>query len=453
MKFIPHAYQAKAIDHILTHPSCGLFMDMGLGKTVCTLTAIDRLVNDSFQVSRVLVIAPKRVALCTWADEISKWDHLSNLTLSVAIGTAEQRIAALQAKTDICVINRENVVWLVEQYRGRLLPFDMLVVDELSSFKSSTAKRFKALKKALGCFDRVVGLTGTPAPNGLIDLWPQLYLLDGGERLGKTISSYRATYFTPGQSNGFVVFNYRLRTGAEKAITQRISDICLSMKSADYLNLPQRLDHVIRVPLTEDQRAQYKDFERTQVLAFPDALASAVNAAVLSNKLLQWANGAVYDDDHLSHEVHIAKLEALEEILDTTTSPVLLFYSYKHDLARIARFFDKLDPIELKSKEDIQKWNEGKIRLLLAHPASAGHGLNLQAGGSTIVWYGLPWSLELYQQANARLHRQGQTRPVIIHHLLADGTMDGDVYRALQKKDKGQSALMDALKARVQLYR
>lgn len=449
-----HEYQKAAVNHIIDHPAAGLFLDMGLGKTVSTLTAINRLMNVYMEVTKVLVIAPKRVAEDTWTTECGKWDHLKGLRISRVLGTEKKRKAALKEDADIYVINRENVVWLVAQLKG-WWPFDMIVIDELSSFKSNTAARFKALRKVRPMSARVVGLTGTPAPNGLIDLWPQMYLLDMGERLEKTITAYRSKYFKPGRTNGQVVFDYKLNSGSEESIYSRISDICISMKARDYLDLPDLIEIPVEVSMSDRQMQQYEKFEEEQVLKLQDeGDISAVNAAALSNKLLQYANGAVYDADRNIHELHEAKLDALEEIVEAANgSPVLVFYSFRHDVARIMKRLKAYRPKEIGGQEDIQAWNEGRIPVMLAHPASAGHGLNLQQGGHIMVWFGLPWSLELYQQANARLHRQGQSQPVRSYAIMTKGTMDADVKKALSGKTDRQDALMEAVKARIEKYR
>lgn len=449
-----HEYQKAAVSHIIDHPAAGLFLDMGLGKTVSTLTAINRLMNVYMEVTKVLVIAPKRVAENTWTTECGKWDHLKGLRISRVLGTEKKRKAALKEDADIYVINRENVVWLVAQLKG-WWPFDMIVIDELSSFKSNTATRFKALRKVRPMSARVVGLTGTPAPNGLIDLWPQMYLLDMGERLEKTITAYRSKYFKPGRTNGQVVFDYKPNSGSEDAIYSRISDICISMKAGDYLDLPDLIEIPVEVSMSDRQMQQYEKFEEEQVLKLQDeGDISAVNAAALSNKLLQYANGAVYDADRNIHELHEAKLDALEEIVEAANgSPVLVFYSFRHDVARIMKRLKAYHPKEIDGQEDIQAWNDGRIPVMLAHPASAGHGLNLQQGGHIMVWFGLPWSLELYQQANARLHRQGQRQPVRSYAIMTKGTMDADVKKALSGKTDRQDALMEAVKARIEKYR
>lgn len=449
-----HEYQKAAVQHIIDHEAAGLFLDMGLGKTVSTLTAVNLLMNVYMEVTKVLVIAPKRVAEDTWTTECEKWEHLHGLRVSRVLGTEKKRKAALKADADIYVINRENVVWLVAQLKG-WWPFDMIVIDELSSFKSNTAARFKALRQVRPMTSRVVGLTGTPAPNGLINLWPQMYLLDMGERLEKTITAYRAKYFRPGRTNGQVVFDYKPNTGSEEAIYKRISDICISMKAEDYLDLPDMIEIPVEVSMNERQMAQYEKFEEEQVLKLQEeGDISAVNAAALSNKLLQYANGAIYDTERNIHELHEAKLDALEEIVEAANgSPVLVFYSFRHDVARILKRLKAYHPKEIGGQEDIQAWNEGKITVMMAHPASAGHGLNLQKGGHIMVWFGLPWSLELYQQANARLHRQGQSQPVRNYIIMTKGTMDADVRKALSGKTDRQDALMEAVKARIEKWR
>lgn len=448
-----HEYQKFAVQHIVDHPCCALLLEMGLGKSVSTLTAIKKLMDEYLEVSKVLVIAPKRVAESTWSDEIAKWDHLKGLTVSKILGTERQRKAALKASANIYVINRENVVWLVSHLQG-YWPFDMIVVDELSSFKSSKAARFRALRLVRPKASRIVGLTGTPGD--LMGLWSQLYLLDLGERLGKTITSYRSKYFRPGRSNGQIVFDYKLNNGSEEAIYKQISDICISMKAEDYLQLPERIDRTVEVLLPEKMMNRYLEFEKEQVLALENEGGdiSAVNAAALSNKLLQFSNGAIYDSERNVHDVHTEKLEALEEIVEAANGQsVLVFFSFRHDVSRILRKLRTYHPKEIGGPEDIRAWNEGSIPVLLAHPAGAGHGLNLQAGGHIVVWFGLPWSSELYQQANARLYRQGQDKPVIIHHLITKGTMDEDVMKALAGKIDKQEALMQAVKARIQRWR
>jgi SNF2 family DNA or RNA helicase len=446
----PHPYQRYATNKILEQDAVGLFLDMGLGKTVSTLTAVDQLLYDYFDVEKVLVIAPLRVAQKTWPDEIRKWDHLKHLRISRVLGNEKQRLAALQVKADIWIINRENVEWLVDLY-GKNWPFDMVVIDELSSFKSSKAKRFRALRKVRPMIKRIVGLTGTPAPNGLIDLWPQVYLLDQGERLGKTVTGYRSRYFDPGKRNRTVIFSWDPKPGAEEAIYSKLEDLCVSMSAEDWLQMPERIDREVMVQIPEAVRAQYDQLERDLLLPVAGGDITADTMAILSNKLLQMANGAVYDENGATREIHQAKIEALDDILEAANGqPVLVFYNYQHDRDRLLKHIPAARVLD--TEDDIEKWNQGKIPVMLAHPASAGHGLNLQAGGNIIVWFGLTWSLELYQQANARLYRQGQDKSVIIHHLVAEETIDGDVMAALAGKDVSQKALLEAVKARIEKY-
>ena len=400
---------------------------------------------EEFAVSRVLVIAPKRVAEDTWSREHAKWDHLRDLRISRVLGSRKQREAALDADADIYVIGRDNVVWLTQQY-PKAWPFDMVVIDELSSFKNPQAKRFRALRRYIPRADRVVGLTGTPSPNGLMDLWAQVYLLDRGQRLGLTLGAYRDRYFTAGARNGYVVYKWLPVKGAQKAIEQKIRDICVSMSADDYLKLPKRIDNVIPVRLSGSQMDQYRRMEQDQLVRIGDDDVAALSAAAVMTKLLQMANGAVYTMDGTVAMVHSWKAKALAEIADTAQEPILVFYSYRHDIDAIKKEIPQAQ--ELGGPDDIRDWNDGKIPVLLAHPASVGYGLNLQEGGHIIVWYGLTWSLELYQQANARLYRQGQEKPVIIHHLIAEGTVDEQVMRALQMKDTSQAALLAALKER-----
>lgn len=450
MNFKAWDYQQFSINHVLENNSAGLFLDMGMGKTVSTLTAIDDLLVLD-EINKVLVIAPKRVAEDTWSTEVEKWDHLKDLKVSKILGTAKQRIEAVKEDADIYVISRDNVAWLVDNYFSDW-KWDMCVIDELSSFKSSRAKRFKALRKVRPFFKRIVGLTGTPAPNGLIDLWPQMYLLDGGDRLGKTITGYRERYFKPGQRNGYVVYNWCLKEGSEEQIQQKISDICISMKAKDYLTLPDRIDNRIEIKLTPKAEQTYKALEKDLFMELNGQDITATNAAVLTNKLLQIANGAIYSESKEVVEIHNEKIDRLEEIIDTANGkPVLVFYNFKHDYKRIAEMLDKnkINYQSLETSEDIAKWNNGEIQVVLLHPASAGHGLNLQYGGNIIVWFGLTWSLELYQQANARLHRQGQKETVIIHHLIAKGTVDEDVMEVLEDKESNQDALLESVKARL----
>lgn len=445
MNFVPHPYQKVAIDRLLTHSHYGLLLDMGLGKTITTLYAINQLIYDRFEVRKVLLVAPKKVAESTWMQEAQKWAQTRNLRVIAVLGSEKQRIRALESDADVYVINRENVQWLCQHYR-KGLPFDMLVIDESSSFKNPQAKRFKELRKKRGCFNRIVILTGTPAPNTLMDLWAQIYLLDGGERLGQTITAYRMNYFAPDKTDGHVVYSYRLLPDADKRIYSRIQDICMSLKAKDYLTLPPRIDNEVVVEMTKAEKALYKEMERDNVLSIiDDGDVTAMNAAAVANKLLQLANGSIYNDDGAVLEVHHQKLDRLKELVDTNEGkPMLVFYNFQHDKDAILKAFPKAR--ELKTDDDVESWNKSKVTMLLAHPASAAYGLNLQAGGHIIVWYGLTWSLELYQQANARLHRQGQTEPVIIHHLITKGTIDEQVMRALKRKEVGQEALLEAIK-------
>ena len=395
---------------------------------------------------RVLVIAPLRVAENVWGAEIQKWDHLNHLTIAKVLGPEKKRIKALNTEADLHIINRENVKWLVKLYE-KDWPFDTVIIDELSSFKSSKAKRFRALRKVRPMMKRIIGLTGTPAPNGLIDLWPQLYLLDGGERLGKTITGYRERYFVPDRRSREVVFSYKPRPGAEETIYNKISDICVSMKSEDYLQLPDRIDNTIDVYMPEQAKKKYDQLERDKLLPLLESDVEAGTAGVLANKLLQMAGGAVYDEYGKPEVMHNAKLSALEETIEAANKkPVLVFYSYRHELDRIRK---KFGARVMDTAVDIDAWNKGEVPVMLAHPASAGHGLNLQAGGNIIIWFGLPWSLELYQQANARLHRQGQQQAVVVHHLVTKDTVDEDVMKVLANKESGQDALLEAVKARM----
>ena len=459
-----HNYQKACVQHIISHPFCGLFLDMGLGKTVSTLTAINYLMFDYLSVNKVLVIAPKRVANSVWAEEAQKWAHLRHLRFSKVIGTKIQRMAALKESADIYIISRDNLAWLCALYGGERLPFDMIVADELSSFKSYKSQRFKVLRNPRLYVKRFVGLTGTPAPNSLIDLWPQIYLMDRGDRLEKTITRYRERYFRPAKATGHIVLKYELLNNSEAQIHEKISDICISMKSEDYLDMPERTDNFISLEMPQDLKKAYQKFERQKVLELlevnPDPTAidspveiSAINAAGLSNKLLQFANGAIYDEDKRVHNLHDIKLDALKEIIDDANGqPVLVAWTYKFDRDRIKEYLKAYKPRELQTNKDIEDWNAGKIQVMLAHPASAGHGLNLQAGGNIIIWYGLTWSLELYQQFNGRLYRQGQRNHVVIHHLVLKGTHDEDVIYAIEHKDKQQNALLNSIKAKVKKY-
>ena len=439
----------------MAHPYCALFLEMGLGKTVSVLTAINRLMYENLEVMRVLVIAPLRVASDTWPQEAAAWEHTRHLKIAKVLGTEEQRKAALCEKADVYVINRENTAWLFSHLGGSF-PFDMLVIDELSGFKSHRSIRFKTLRMVRPQIRRVVGLTGTPSPNGLADLWAQMYLIDMGERLGKTLTGYRDAYLVPGKRNGEVIYDYREKPGAVGAVRSRLSDVVISMRSADYLELPPRMDIPHELALPGPVRSRYDDFEREEVLRIAgekDALICAANAAALSSKLLQFASGAVYDALGAAHETHTVKTEALREIVEAAAGePVMVFYAFRHEAASIRRTLKAYRVVEPADPGALDDWNAGRADVLLAHPASAGHGLNLQKGGHIVVWFGLTWSLELFQQANARLHRQGQARPVQVHCLLCRDTLYMDVMQALENKRGGQDALMDALNARIKKY-
>lgn len=450
MKYKPHEYQRYATEFILSHPISAVFLEMGLGKSVITLSAIFDLCLDSFLVCKVLVIAPLRVARDTWPAEIKKWDHLKGLSYSVAVGTEKERIDALKKQSTLYIINRENVDWLVHK-SGIPFHFDMVVIDELSSFKSYGAKRFKSLLKVRPSVKRIVGLTGTPSSNGLMDLWAEFRILDLGQRLGRYISHYRNTYFKPDKRNAQIIFSYKPLPGAEEEIYKQISDITISMKSTDYLTMPEFVSNEVFVTLSEKEWKVYSDFKEDMVANLGDEEIDAVNAAVLSGKLLQMANGAVYDSENKAHVIHDKKLDALEDLIEGANGkPVLVAYWYKHDLERIKERF----PVrQIQSSKDIEDWNDGKIPIAVIHPASAGHGLNLQSGGSTLIWFGLTWSLELYQQTNARLYRQGQKDTVIVHHIITKNTIDEDVLFALTKKEKTQDALIDAVKANLEVMR
>ena len=458
MEFRPHSYQRHCINKILETKKLGLFLDMGLGKTVTTLTAVKELKYNRFQVCKVLVIAPKKVAEGTWTKEAAKWDHTKMLRVSPVLGSQAKRIRALNTPADLYVINRENVCWLVDYYRNAW-PFDMVVIDESSSFKSHSAKRFKALAGISSRISRMVELTGTPSPNGLADLWSQVYLLDGGERLGKRYSQFRERYFQPDKRGADgMVYSYEAKPGTEESILAKISDICISMKAEDYLELPDLTYHEIPVELDKKSWKAYQDLERKMILELPedDELISVTSAAALSNKLLQLANGAVYDEDRQVHEVHDCKIEAFLELVESLQGkPVLVFYNYQHDRERILKALAKsgLRIRELKTTQDEDDWNAGLIDILLTHPASSAYGLNLQQGGNHVIWFGLTWNYELYTQANKRLHRQGQVNKVIIHHLVSTGTRDEDVMAALRRKDDVQNWVMESLKARIRRIR
>ena len=458
MEFRPHSYQRHCINKILETKKLGLFLDMGLGKTVTTLTAVKELKYNRFQVCKVLVIAPKKVAEGTWTKEAAKWDHTKMLRVSPVLGSQAKRIRALNTPADLYVINRENVCWLVDYYRNAW-PFDMVVIDESSSFKSHSAKRFKALAGISSRISRMVELTGTPSPNGLADLWSQVYLLDGGERLGKRYSQFRERYFQPDKRGADgMIYSYEAKPGTEESILAKISDICISMKAEDYLELPDLTYHEVPVELDKKSWKAYQDLERKMILELPedDELISVTSAAALSNKLLQLANGAVYDEDRQVHEVHDCKLEAFPELVQSLQGkPVLVFYNYQHDRERILKALAKsgLRIRELKTTQDEDDWNAGRIDILLTHPASSAYGLNLQQGGNHVIWFGLTWNYELYTQANKRLHRQGQVNKVIIHHLVSTGTRDEEVMTALKRKDDVQNWVMESLKARIRRIR
>lgn len=450
-----HGYQLTAVDHIMENSHCGLFLEMGLGKTVSTLTAIKKLMFEEVEIMNVLVIAPKRVAENVWDAECAKWEHLRGLKVVKIAGKEKKRREALSQKADIYMMGRDNVSWLCAQYGGRILPFDMVVIDESSSFKNPKSVRFKALRKAQPSFKRVVILTGTPAPNGLLDIWSQVYLLDQGQRLEKFLTRYREEYFSPAKRNGYTIFSYELKPGAEETIHSKISDICMSMRVKDYLELPESIENLVEVYLPESVRKKYEDFEREQVLEIfsGGTEISAVNAAALSNKLLQFANGAVYDENKNFHKMHDLKIEALREIMENANgNSVLVAWTYRSDMLRILEGLKEYHPRQLKDSKDIEEWNAGNIQLLMMHPASGGHGLNLQTGGHIIVWFGQSWSLELDQQFNARLDRQGQKKSVIINRIIAKGTIDEDVIKALRGKEKTQEALMNAVKSRISKY-
>lgn len=441
-----HEYQERSVEWIRTHKSCALFLEMGLGKTVSTLTAIAEL-KEAGAVSSVLVIAPKRVAERTWTDEIERWQHLQGLTAVKILGTPAQRLKALSTPADIHIINRDNVAWLDKVLSVPLkpFPFDTLVIDELSSFKAYGTQRFKAMKHLRTRFDRIIGLTGTPSPNSLMDIWSQLYILDGGERLGEYITKYRQTYFTPGRGRGHIVYEWIIKPWASDVIYERIGDICMSMRAEDFLTLPPVNYVNVSVGLTDKERKEYQDFKRDNVLPTADGVITASNAGVLCGKLQQWTGGSIYTEEGTAAPTTPAKLERLKEMLEEIHTPVIIAYHYKHELARLRAEFPQAKTIDEAGVFDA--WNRGEVPILLGHPASIGHGLNLQRGGHTIIWYTPTWSLELYEQFNARLARQGQTERVTIYHLIADGTIDQRVLSVLARKSTIQDALMDELKA------
>lgn len=451
MKYTPHEYQQFCIDFLLSHPAAGLFLKPGMGKTSIALTAADRLLYDRFEVSKVLVIAPLRVAEDTWSRESEKWDHLRHLRISKVLGTARQRLAALARSADVYCINRENVEWLVKYY-GMNWPFDLVIVDELSNFRNPSARRFKALRKVRPLVKHLWGLTGTPRPRSLLDLWAQVYLLDRGERLGKTYTEYRNRYFTPGRQNGYVIYEWRPRSGAEEQVYSLISDICISLETQGNVQMPELLETVRPVPLSPAARALYESMERDAILELGEEVIDAGSAAAVNGKLLQIAGGAVYDEGHAVHELHADKLDALEDILEEANGePVLVAYRYQHERDRIMARFPQA--VQLKGSDTIAAWNRGEIPLLLGHPAGVGHGLNLQDGGHIVVWYGPTYDLELDEQFNDRLYRQGQRFTTSIIYLVAEGTVEQDAMAALRAKADGQNAMMAAIRARVRKYK
>ena len=448
MSFDPYPHQRAGIDWIIDHPACALFWGMGTGKTVTTLTAINLLLYDHLEPGPWLVVAPKRVAEDTWSKEAAKWEHLQHLQVSKVLGSAAQRAAALTVPADLYVINRENLAWLIE-YLGDRWPFQGVVLDELSSFKSNTAKRFKALRRVLGRIRRIIGLTGTPRPNSLADFWAEIYLLDRGARLGRTLGAFRARYLVPEKMNGHTVYSYREREGAAAEVYDLLADICMSIKKEDVLSLPGQIYEDIELTAPPALLKKYKQFEREKVMECLDdgGEIMAGTEAALTNKLLQFANGAIYDMDKVAHPIHDIKLDALEELIEEAGGdPVLVLYAYKHDADRIRQ---RISCRSLDTSADIDDWNAGKIPVALAHPASIGHGLNLQYGGHLTCWYGLPWSLELYEQANQRLNRPGQRNMCVVYHLILKGTHDERVLKALQRKAEGQNAAIEALKLEI----
>lgn len=456
MKYTPYNYQKRAVQWVIDKPRCCLFLDCGLGKSVITLTAIQQLMDDC-EISRTLVVAPKKVAETTWTTEAEKWDHLQGLRVAKVMGTEQQRNRALASKADIYVIGRDSFVWLVGKYGGEL-PFDMLVIDELTSFKSSKSMRFKAMRTAASGISRIVGLTGTPAPNGLIDLWAQMYCVDAGMRLGKSVTKYRETYFETHKWNNIIV-RCDVKKGCDDIIRRKIADICLTMQAKDYLQLPDLLVHTVKVQMSSTTQSAYVKFEREKVLEFQEEHGDepthilANSAAGLMNKLSQFANGAVYDEEHNVHEVHDEKLDRLAELVEAANgSSMLVFYQFKHDIPRIVKKLKGYRVAVYEGEEQLKEWNAGRIDVMLAHPASTAYGLNMQQGGHYIVWYGAGWNLELYQQANARLHRQGQQHPVTVYRLVCEGTVDERALAALESKKGVQQGLLDGLKELINKY-
>ena len=452
MKFEPHEYQKYAIEYIKTHPVAAILLGCGLGKTSIALTAIDDMLHDTFEIRKVLVVAPIRVAKVSWPDEIQKWDHLSDLRYSVAVGTKEERLAALKADAEVYIINRENLPWLIE---STSFDYDMVVLDELSSFKNWQSKRFRAFMKIRPRLKRVIGLTGTPSSNGLMDLFAEYRCLDMGERLGRLIGQYRNAFFKPDRCNGPIVYSYKPLPGAEDEIYRRISDITISMKSTDLLDMPELVSSEYLVSLNDAEWENYENLKTDLILRLPEGEVTAANAAALSGKLSQMANGAVYADDGSVTVIHDRKLDALEDIIESANgSPVLVAYWYRHDLERIERRLHALHiPFARIDKPDsIERWNSGEFPVMLIHPASAGHGLNLQYGGSTLVWFSIPWSLELYTQTVDRLFRQGQkSGTVSVVHIVTKGAIDERILKALSTKDRTQAALINAVKADLQI--
>lgn len=451
MKYNPHDYQKYAIDYIKEHPVAAVILAMGMGKTSITLTAIEELMYDSFEIRKVLIVAPLRVASTVWSDEITQWDHLKHLRYSKILGTEKERLAAINKDADVYLINRENLQWLIEK-SGTEFDYDMVVIDELSSFKNWGSKRFKAFMKVRPRVKRVVGLTGTPSSNGLMDLFAEFKMLDMGERLGRFITQYRTNYFRPDRMNGQIVYSYQLLPGAEERIYDKISDITISMKAMDHLNMPELLNTRYPVYMDEEEEQLYKGMKNDLILPFAgEDEITAANAAALSNKLCQMANGAVYSDNQQVMHIHDRKLDALEDMIEAANgNPILVAYWFQHDLERIIKRLQelKINYARLTKEDSIRKWNKGEITVGLIHPASAGHGLNLQSGGSTLVWFGLTWSLELYQQTVARLWRQGQTAStVVVQHIVTEGAIDERILKALVQKDIHQAALIDAVKA------